>query len=317
MVILNIAMRTGQALDRWKRTLSVMLEKDKGQSKINRLRIIQLFEAEYNFLLSLVFGRRIMTFARKYCNVNESQYGSMNGKQAQSAVLNKILSYDLMQLTKQDAATSEFDAAANYDRIMPALAMIACQRLGLAKKPAELLYNILIDLKHKVRTAYGLSAEYGSTPDRALFGTGQGSGGLPTFWAVIADVLFNCMDSKGLELIFTNPGGSRVSARNEDGYVDNTSLGVDGRDSKVTERITAAAQRHERTLYATGGKLALNKCTWVLVQWMWSDGVATMEEYQEDCNGHCTDSAPEKLVLMQSETEQTVCIPRLNPTRGY
>ena len=98
-----------------------------------------------------------------------------------------------------------------------------------------------------------------------LFGSGQGSGGSPTSWAVISDILFNGMDSKGAELICSNPGEDITSARNEDGYVDDTALGVDGRDNKVTERLTSAAQRHERTMYATGRKLALHKCMWVVV----------------------------------------------------
>ena len=76
------------------------------------------------------------------------------------------------------------------------------------------------------------------------------------------------MDSKGAELILSNPGGDITSARNEDGYVDDTALGVNGRDNEVTEQLTSAAQRQERTLYATGGKLALNKYTWVLVNWI-------------------------------------------------
>ena len=131
-----------------KKTISVMSEKEKGQLKLHRLRIIQLFKADFNFLLSLVFGHRLMTFAWKHCNINDLQYGSMSRKQAQSAVLNKIITYDIFRLLKQDCATTEFDAAANYDRIFPALAMIACQRLGLAQKPAELMYNSLVDLKH-------------------------------------------------------------------------------------------------------------------------------------------------------------------------
>ena len=149
-------------------------------------------------------------------------------------------------MTKQDYATSEFDAAANYDRIMPALAMIACQRLGLAKKTAELMYISLINLKHQVKTIYGLSAKYGLPWEHPLFGSGQGSGGSPTFWAVIADVLLNCMDSKGTELILSNSSGDVISARNEDGYVDDTLLGVYGRDTNVTARLTTTAQCHER-----------------------------------------------------------------------
>ena len=141
-----------------------------------------------------------MKFSRKHCNLDESQYRSMKGKQAQLTVLNKILTYDLFRLTKHDAATSEFDAAANYDRILPALAMIACQQLGLAKKMADLMFNSLLDHKYQVWTIYGLSDEYGPTREHPIFGSGQGSGGSTTLWAVIADVIFNCMGSKGAEL---------------------------------------------------------------------------------------------------------------------
>ena len=78
--MINIGLKTGQALDCWKKTVSIMLEKDVGQPKLHRLRIIQLFKADYNFLLSLVFGHRLMTFARKHCKMNELQYRSMSGK---------------------------------------------------------------------------------------------------------------------------------------------------------------------------------------------------------------------------------------------
>ena len=134
VAMLNIGISTGVALDWWKDTVSVMLEKDKGSPKLHRLRIIQLFEADYNFLLALIFGHQLMRFARVHCNFNESQYGSMNGKQAQSAILNKILTYDYFCIRRENAVTSEFDAAANYDCILPLIAVIACQRLGLAKK---------------------------------------------------------------------------------------------------------------------------------------------------------------------------------------
>ena len=128
-----------------------MLEKDKGSPKLNRLRIIQLFEADYNFLLAFMFGYRLMIFPRKHCQINKSQYRSMNGRQAQSTILNKILTYNYFCLCKENTATAEFDAAANYDRILPAIAVIACQQLGLAPKIADLLFNSLEKLKHKVR----------------------------------------------------------------------------------------------------------------------------------------------------------------------
>ena len=85
----------------------------------------------------------------------------------------------------------------------------------------------------------------------------------------------------------------------------------------MPERLTSAAQQHQRTLYATGGKLALNKCTWVLVNWIWKDGKATMAKYEKSENGTCTDNSPEKLIIDQSETGKYVIIPHLNPTHGY
>ena len=141
--MLNIGLSTGCLLGRWQQTVSVMLEKDKGSPKIDRLRIIQLFEADYNFVLSLILGHRLMNFARKHCQFNESQYGSLKGKQAQSAIHNKVLTYDYFRLQKDNAATVEFDAAANYDRILPAIAVIACRRLGLANKVGDLFFHSL------------------------------------------------------------------------------------------------------------------------------------------------------------------------------
>ena len=63
VAMLNIGLCSGIALERWKKALSIMLEKDKGSPKIERLRIIQLFEADFNFLLALIFGHRLMRFA--------------------------------------------------------------------------------------------------------------------------------------------------------------------------------------------------------------------------------------------------------------
>ena len=105
VAMLNIGLQSGVALDRWKHTLSIMLEKDPGKP-IDRLCVIQLFEADFNFLLALLFGHRLIGFACRHCLINESQYGSMNEKQAQSAVLNKIMLYDYFRMTKENAATA-------------------------------------------------------------------------------------------------------------------------------------------------------------------------------------------------------------------
>jgi hypothetical protein len=50
----------GLVLERWCNAVNIMIEKDLGQPKITRLRIIHLFEADLNFFLKLQWGSRLV-----------------------------------------------------------------------------------------------------------------------------------------------------------------------------------------------------------------------------------------------------------------
>ena len=73
-------------------------------------------------------------------------------------------------------------------------------------------------------------------------------------------------------------------------------------------------ERHERVLYATGGKLALKKCTWVLITWAWEGGHAYMKGFEQ---GNDDAHNNHRLRLVQSETGEEVEIPRLAPDEAY
>ena len=51
---LELPVHFGFAPTRWAKALQTMLPKDKGTPKVTRLRVIQLFEADYNFLLHII-----------------------------------------------------------------------------------------------------------------------------------------------------------------------------------------------------------------------------------------------------------------------
>ena len=114
-----------------------MIEKEKGNPKLHRLCIIQLFESDFNFCLKTVFSDRLMGFASRYCGLNESQYGSRAGCLCHSAILNKVLTYDILRATKKDGAYAEFDVVVNYDFMIPELVVLACKRLGLEDAPGK------------------------------------------------------------------------------------------------------------------------------------------------------------------------------------
>lgn len=202
-----------------------MIEKDEGHTKINTVRIIQLFEADLNFTLSLVFGQRMMQFVGKHCSRHNSQYGSMAGKVCQSAVLNKILSFELSSLLKQGTAGMEVDAEGCYDRMIPALVVVACRRLGLPRKPGWMLLDCMVSMKHRVRTTVGESNEtYSSTSENILYGTGQGSGGSPSCWTATADIILSAMSKNHQGYYVENLTKTKFYHRLKDIFVDDASL---------------------------------------------------------------------------------------------
>ena len=294
-----------------------MLEKDKGILRIHRLRIIQLFEADYNFLLALVFGHRLTTFSRNHCSINASQYGSTQGKRCQSVVLNKILTYDILRLLRQDGGTTEFDASQCFDNLIPTLVVLACRRLGLGRQPGNMFLDSLEGMQHQVRTADGKSYIYTSTDQTELFGTGQGSGSSPTSWNAIDEVILNTMDSLGKGTVLSNPDSTVVNSRNEDGFVDDAALGVTGNDIDIPEELARKTQQHEQSLYASGGRLALHKCTWTILQWAWTEGVSHLITYAKDDQGRCTSTSPHTLPVTQTTNGEVTMIAQLHPNTSY
>ena len=62
---------------RWCRALQIWLEKDPGSPRIHRLCIIQLLEADFNLLLKIIWGRRMVWHASQYHAFNNvPQFGS-------------------------------------------------------------------------------------------------------------------------------------------------------------------------------------------------------------------------------------------------
>ena len=73
---LDIAVSRGISLPRWQNAVNVMIEKDKVNPKLNRLRIIHLFEADYNLFLKLTWVSRLVRRAVHMDLLNDGQHGS-------------------------------------------------------------------------------------------------------------------------------------------------------------------------------------------------------------------------------------------------
>ena len=94
LTLLNYALHFGYSYSTWKSIVNTMLEKDPGFPKIHRLRVIHLYEADYNLILGVKW-RQVLHQACALQQINEGCYGSQPGKEATDAIIIRELEYEI------------------------------------------------------------------------------------------------------------------------------------------------------------------------------------------------------------------------------
>ena len=84
----SIPFSTGITPTRWCKGTEVMIEKKKGNFRVDKLRTILLFEADFN-MNNKIMARRTMAHAEKHDQLAPEQYGSRKGQRANLLALNK------------------------------------------------------------------------------------------------------------------------------------------------------------------------------------------------------------------------------------
>ena len=90
-------------MSRWRNAVNVMIEKDPGVPNVNRLRIIHLFEADYNFMLKIMWGHCLVRRAVDMNLLHPCQHGAVPGHTAMDVVMLIQLSTDLCRILKQSS----------------------------------------------------------------------------------------------------------------------------------------------------------------------------------------------------------------------
>ncbi len=219
--MLNIVGSTGLAQSRWSEAISVLLAKDIGQPNINRLRVIHLFQADYNLFLKVLWARRLVKKGEEEHLFGEAQHGSRPGQTGKDAVMLKRVTYDLTRILCSNLGTFHNDAKSCYDRIVNSLAMVTARRLGMPVSAVRTHSDVLARMKYTIKTAFGVSEKFiCSTESAFLFGTGQGSGASPAAWLTISVVLLaalRILAPKGMK--FSNPTGEKIVDRYSDMFL--------------------------------------------------------------------------------------------------
>ena len=153
-----------------------MLEKGKGPA-IENLRIMQLLEADMNWLLHFLWGKQLDRHALDAGIYNDAQFASP-GKLCQSAIVNKVLFFDLLRQKRQFGALADNDATAAFDRVLPALCVVTCRQLGMPKSAQCFFFKLLRQMVYTTTTAHRRSIQtYSASANPGVTGHGVIQGG--------------------------------------------------------------------------------------------------------------------------------------------
>lgn len=272
--IATAALGWGITLDRWHNSITTMIEKQPGCSRINKLRVIHLYEADYNLLLKIIWARRLVWHAHDLNKLNAGQAGLIPGRNSIDVVIQKEMKYLYATLTRTGLATMDNDAKSCYDRIICNLAMMVSQYFGVSREAASMQAETLQKMIFRIRTAIRDSQRaYRHSASTPIHGTGQGSCASPAIWLLVCSSLMDCLSKLGFGMTLNDVIGKRTLRQLIEGFVDDTSLftnllrtSIDRNDIELlTTRLQHDMIAWKELLEASGGKLELTKCFYYIL----------------------------------------------------
>ena len=269
--MLDYSLQNGHSFRRWQKVVNVMIEKDPGNPKIHRLRVIHLYEADYNLILGVKW-RQLIHHCEDNHLLHPSLYGARPGRGALEPVFIEELTNEITRLSRKPLIKNAEDATACYDRIIPGIGNLASRSHGLHRYVALVQGKTLEEVKYHLKTQLGVSEDfYQHCTVTPIYGTGQGSGNSPTIWLVVSSILFKCYSKRAFGARFESPDRSicvdlfRVGFVDDTcGYVNQFCLDIPSDPAHLLKLLTHDAQLWSDLLWKSGGSLELLKCTYHL-----------------------------------------------------
>ena len=291
------AFEWGFTYDRWEQSWHCMIKKLK-KPLLPKLRIVQLFEGDFNAGLKYLIGKKMMQHMNEKQLHDPETFGSRTGKTAPEAVVNLQLLFDHSRIWKLPTAIIFNDAIGCYDRIVPTLCELAMRARGCPRGIAQCHTLTQKNMTHRIRIATGISdglIRFSTTNKKIMNkgrvkciqgrtgGIGQGGGAGPLSWIAIIIVMLEAYreicpgaEAKDPMMLYTLCYWL-IS------YVDDNTIVVGFEDGDTQEKILKTIQSNlrswRRLLQLTGGDIDVVKSKWCVMKWKYCQvwGQATLE----------------------------------------
>jgi hypothetical protein len=311
-LLINLAIREIHTFERWKVVHNFVIEKIPGYPLISKLRVIHLFEADWNIILKYFTGRTILRQAVREKTVCEEQAGGRPGRRSIDEAVQTILTYETCILQHQTGGITYNDAKSCYDRIPENLSNISAMKEGLPENLALLHANTMQQIKYHLKHQQGIAKIPNQHNDTYQFhGVGQGAGDAPARWGYMSDTAIQTYNQHSTPAVLRSPITNITTDKRIQAFVDDCRLF----NLNPTQLLFAAlnttirnTQLWEGLLYSISGKLELDKSKICIFGW----------RYDTDGNV-IPDDTYNKMVslIMESESHQAITIGKIMMHEAY
>jgi hypothetical protein len=301
--MMTVPLDAGFCPERWKQAVDVMLKKVPGISRSDKLRIIQLLEADLNQVLRIAFARNITRIAKDHEGIiSEHQYRRAHNM-CMTPVLNKLLTIQILIHKKVDGIVFDNDAKGCYDRITSGITLTYLKRIGYSSNSVRMLGLLWAQLEHHIAMGYGVSDKtYSSTLEKLLYGIYQGGCASPLLWALLNQLPLTAVGDKFDCIRLIAVDGVEEHVHPGDAFADDTTTGVTNDDTamepvdvEVTDltiseeeligKMQMIIQFFIDLLQVAGGDIAPEKCACFLICHRWKNGKARLLTMKESHRG--------------------------------
>jgi len=277
---LTIIARSGIPPESWSVGLQVMLEKIAGVCLVEKLRAIQLYEADFNCYNQFIFGRQTMQMLTDSGYIPEELF-SQKGSTTEDAKFDKTLMADLSPQARQPMAVVSADVAYCYNRVNHVIMSLVWLALTNGNIPAIVSTLICLQtMKFFQRTGFGESRTFfgGAGLRLYMMGLGQGNRAAPPSWIQLSAVLVNVFKQLEHEALVVDPITQELIHSMGTLFVDNNNTDLyTWKDGLLDPGALWLQTQLELTqwstlLNATGGSLKPEICFWYMLVYTCKDG---------------------------------------------
>ena len=203
---------------------------------VEKLRAIQLMEADFNFTNKLLIGSRMLRQAELHYDLSEENSGSRRGRTYVEVALKSRLIGDRLRLPNRAGCIISADAHTCYNRTVRRFAILVCMSLALPYKPLAIMFKAIAGMYYSVRTGLGVFTTYVSCETGKLFHGG------PAVWLLVSLMLVRFVHRPGMVSEVSSSISGVVFLIMGFIFVDVTDLAIFRDENKNLNQVLAWAQ---------------------------------------------------------------------------